>query len=146
MLTNFFNGVILIVEGKVIPVNERIRKLRKSLGLTLEKFGGRLGVGKTAINKLEKGENNVTDQMFKSICREFNVNEEWLRNGTGEMFAVPEAETAAIVSDLLESRNNQFYDLILDIVKTYQTLSPMDQEIIKNFCQQLAETQKNRKD
>lgn len=146
MLTNFFNGVILIVEGKVIPVNERIRKLRKSLGLTLEKFGGRLGVGKTAINKLEKGENNVTDQMFKSICREFNVNEEWLRNGTGEMFAVPEDETAAIVSDLLESRNNQFYDLILDIVKTYQTLSPMDQEIIKNFCQQLAETQKNRKD
>ena len=146
MLTNFFNGVILIVEGKVIPVNERIRKLRKSLGLTLEKFGGRLGVGKTAINKLEKGENNVTDQMFKSICREFNVNEEWLRNGTGEMFAIPEDETAAIVSDLLESRNNQFYDLILDIVKTYQTLSPMDQEIIKNFCQQLAETQKNRKD
>lgn len=146
MLTNFFNGVILIVEGKVIPVNERIRKLRKSLGLTLEKFGGRLGVGKTAINKLEKGENNVTDQMFKSICREFNVNEEWLRNGTGEMFAVPEDETAAIVSDLLESRNNQFYDLILDIVKTYQTLSPMDQEIIKKFCQQLAETQKNRKD
>ena len=145
-MTNFFNGVILIVEGKVIPVNERIRKLRKSLGLTLEKFGGRLGVGKTAINKLEKGENNVTDQMFKSICREFNVNEEWLRNGTGEMFAVPEDETAAIVSDLLESRNNQFYDLILDIVKTYQTLSPMDQEIIKNFCQQLAETQKNRKD
>lgn len=146
MLTNFFNGVILIVEGKVIPVNERIRKLRKSLGLTLEKFGGRLGVGKTAINKLEKGENNVTDQMFKSICREFNVNEEWLRNGTGEMFAIPEDETAAIVSDLLESRNNQFYDLILDIVKTYQTLSPMDQEIIKKFCQQLAETQKNRKD
>lgn len=146
MLTNFFNGVILIVEGKVIPVNERIRKLRKSLGLTLEKFGGRLGVGKTAINKLEKGENNVTDQMFKSICREFNVNEEWLRNGTGEMFAIPEDETAAIVSDLLESRNNQFYDLILDIVKTYQTLSPMDQEIIKKFCQQLAETQKSRKD
>lgn len=127
-------------------MNERIRELRKSLGLTLEKFGGRLGVGKTAINKLEKGENNVTDQMFKSICREFSVNEEWLRNGTGEMFAIPEDETAAIVSDLLESRNNQFYDLILDIVKTYQTLSPMDQEIIKNFCQQLAEMQKNRKD
>lgn len=127
-------------------MNERIRELRKSLGLTFEKFGGRLGVGKTAINKLEKGENNVTDQMFKSICREFSVNEEWLRNGTGEMFAIPEDETAAIVSDLLESRNNQFYDLILDIVKTYQTLSPMDQEIIKNFCQQLAEMQKNRKD
>ncbi|MFQ8778293.1 MAG: helix-turn-helix domain-containing protein [Roseburia sp.] len=127
-------------------MNERIRLLRKQLGLTLEKFGEHLGVSKVAISRIENGINNVTDQMSRSICREFNVNEEWLRNGTGEMFVVPEDETAAIVSDLLESRNNQFYDLILDIVKTYQTLSPMDQEIIKNFCQQLAETQKNRKD
>lgn len=67
-------------------MNERIKELRKTLGLTLEKFGERLGVGKTAINKLEKGENNVTDQMFKSICREFNVNPEWLKDGTGDMF------------------------------------------------------------
>lgn len=127
-------------------MNKRIRELRKTLGLTLEKFGSRLGVGKTAINKLENGENNVTDQMFKSICREFSVNEDWLRDGVGEMFFVPEDETAAIVSDLLESSGNEFYDLILDIVKTYQTLQPMDQEVIKNFCQHLAETQKNRKD
>ena len=127
-------------------MNERIRLLRKQLGLTLEKFGEHLGVSKVAISRIENGINNVTDQMSRSICREFNVNEEWLRNGTGEMFVVPEDETAAIVSDLLESRNNQFYDLILDIVKTYQTLSPMDQEIIKKFCQQLVETQKNRKD
>lgn len=46
-----------------LKLNERIKKLRKTLGLTLEKFGERLGVGKTAINKLEKGENNVTDQL-----------------------------------------------------------------------------------
>lgn len=67
-------------------MNERIKELRKVLGLTLEKFGERLGVGKTAISKIEKGENNVTDQMFKSICREFNVNPEWLKDGIGEMF------------------------------------------------------------
>lgn len=127
-------------------MNERIRELRKSLNLTLEKFGEPIGLKKSALSLIESGRNAVTPQVVKSICREFNVNEEWLRDGTGEMFVVPEDETAAIVSDLLESRNNQFYDLILDIVKTYQTLSPMDQEIIKNFCQQLAETQKNRKD
>lgn len=67
-------------------MNERIRELRKKLNLTMEKFGGRLGVGKTAISKIEKGDNSLTDQMFKSICREFNVNEEWLRTGKGEMF------------------------------------------------------------
>lgn len=73
-------------------MNERIKELRKTLGLTLEKFGERLGVKKTAISKIERGENNLTEQMFKSICREFNVSEEWLRNGSGEMFIIPEDE------------------------------------------------------
>ena len=67
-------------------MNERVKELRKALGLTLDKFGERLGVGKTAISKIENGDRSVTDQMFKSICREFNVNENWLRTGEGEMF------------------------------------------------------------
>ena len=66
---------------------ERVKELRKALNFTLDKFGGKLGVQKAAISKIEKGENNLTEQMLLSICREFNVNEEWLRNGTGEMFA-----------------------------------------------------------
>ena len=65
---------------------QRLHELRKSLNLTLEKFGKSLGVGKTAISKIENGENNLTDQMLISICREYNVSEEWLRDGTGEMF------------------------------------------------------------
>ena len=73
-------------------MNERIRELRKSLGLTLEKFGAPLGVGKTAISKIENGDRGVTDQMIKSICREYNVNEEWLVNGTGEMFSEVDRE------------------------------------------------------
>lgn len=66
---------------------ERLKEVRKSLGLTLEKFGNRIGVGKTAISKLEHDQCSITDQMRKSICREYNVNEEWLLNGTGEMFS-----------------------------------------------------------
>ena len=68
-------------------MNLRIRELRKTLGLTLDKFGEPLGVTKTAISRLENGVNGITDQMIKSICREYNVNEEWLVNGTGEMFS-----------------------------------------------------------
>ncbi len=67
-------------------MNQRIRELRKTLGLTLEKFGDRVGVTRSCISNIEKGERNVTDQMFKSIVREFDVNPEWLRYGTGEMF------------------------------------------------------------
>lgn len=73
-------------------MNERIRELRKLLGLTLEKFGAPLGVGKTAISKIENGDRGVTDQMIKSICREYNVNEEWLVHGTGEMFSEVDRE------------------------------------------------------
>lgn len=65
---------------------ERVKEVRKSLGLTLEKFGENLGVTKTAISNIEKGIRNLTDQMLKSICREYGVREEWLRSGEGEPF------------------------------------------------------------
>ena len=65
---------------------ERVREARKSLDLTLEKFGERLGVGKTAVSNIECGNRSLTDQMCKSICREFNISEDWLRDGTGDMF------------------------------------------------------------
>lgn len=91
-------------------MNKRIRELRKTLGLTLEKFGNQLGVGKTAISKLENGERSVTDQMFKSICREFDVNEEWLRNGTGNMFrTLTRSEIITdFTADLLKGEEESF--------------------------------------
>lgn len=65
---------------------ERVKAIRKSLGLTLEKFGEKLGVGKTAISNIEKGNRNLTEQMTISICREYNVNYDYLTRGDGEMF------------------------------------------------------------
>lgn len=66
-------------------MNERIKELRNALGLTLDKFGEKIGVKKAAVSRWENGD-NIADRMILSICREFNVSEEWLRNGTGEMF------------------------------------------------------------
>lgn len=66
--------------------NERVKEIRKELGLTLEKFGEKLGVQKSAISKIERGEVNLSDQMIKSICREYNVNYDYLVYGEGEMF------------------------------------------------------------
>lgn len=65
---------------------ERVRKVRKSLGLTMEKFGEHLGVTKTAISLIESGKNNLTDANIKAICREFSVDYIWLTTGEGEMF------------------------------------------------------------
>lgn len=71
---------------KIKSENERIQEVRKTLGMTLEKFGQRLGVTKVAISNIEKGHRNVTEQMKKAICREYGVNEAWLTSGNGKMF------------------------------------------------------------
>lgn len=65
---------------------ERVKEVRKALGLTLDKFGKKVGVKKQTVSRIENGVNNVTDQMVLSICREFNVNYDFLMNGEGEMF------------------------------------------------------------
>ena len=65
---------------------ERIREVRKNLGLTLEKFGEKIGMNKNSVSQLENGKNSVTEQVVKAICREYNVDYMWLTTGDGEMF------------------------------------------------------------
>lgn len=67
-------------------MNERVKELRKHLGLSGEKFGERIGVQRNAISRIETGKNGLTEANIKSICREFNVSEDWLRYGKGDMF------------------------------------------------------------
>lgn len=66
-------------------MNERIKILRTELNLSMEKFGNKIGLTRSAISKIESG-SKPSDQTVISICREFNVREEWLRNGSGEIF------------------------------------------------------------
>lgn len=65
---------------------ERVKEIRKALGLTLEKFGEKVGVTKQTVSRIENGVNNLTEQMTKAICREFSVDYIWLTTGEGEMF------------------------------------------------------------
>ena len=67
-------------------MNERLKKLRKSLDMTQQQFADKLGVKRNTVGQWECGINALTDQTIFSICREFQVNEEWLRTGNGEMF------------------------------------------------------------
>lgn len=127
-------------------MNERIKMLRKELGLTMEKFGNRLGVKKNSVSQWENGINNITDQMFKAICREFSVSEEWLRSGKGDMFVIPDDEDAVLVSDLLENTDDVFYQSVLELIRTYKQLQPESQQVLRNVLQQFAENIKSRKD
>lgn len=89
---------------------ERVKEIRTALSLTLEKFGENLGVGKTAISKIEKNERSLTDQMAKSICREYNVNENWLRTGEGDMFIkmTRNDEISQFVGQLMATEDDSF--------------------------------------
>ena len=67
-------------------MGDRIKELRKALGLTQQEFSDRIGVNRNTIAQYESRRNAPIDAVVSLICREFNVNEEWLRNGTEPMF------------------------------------------------------------
>lgn len=112
-------------------MNERIKTLRKFLNLSGEKFGARLCVSRAAISKIERGERGVTDQMCKSICHEFNVNETWLRTGEGDMFK-PQSESEEIQS-LIENALSGDDDFIKSIYRNLAKASPEFIDMLKEF-------------
>ena len=67
-------------------IGTRIKEIRKGAGLTLEKFGAKIGITAASMSTIENGKSNPSGQTVLMICREFNVNEDWLRDGTGEPF------------------------------------------------------------
>lgn len=77
---------------------ERVKKVRVESGLTLEKFGAVLGIGKTAVSKIERGENKLTIQNATAISREFSVSAEWLMTGKGEMKTATVSGAAAEIA------------------------------------------------
>lgn len=91
-------------------MNERLKLLRKNLDLTQQEFADRIGSKRNTIAKYETDTNVPSAAVISLICREFNVSEEWLRNGTGEMFIqqTPDEEIAAFVGNLLKDEEDSF--------------------------------------
>lgn len=102
-------------------MNDRIKKIRKELDLTQQKFGERIGVKGNTIAQYESGRNEPIDAVISLICREFNVNEEWLRYGTGEMFVEIDRENqlmmwaAKILKDESDSFKRRFVKMLMDL-------------------------------
>lgn len=95
---------------------ERIREIRKTMKLTMEQFGEKIGVTKSTISNIENGNRNATEHMIKSICREFNVDYMWLTTGEGEMFVATDDDFQARIDQIMfgqdESRKNLFKMMI----------------------------------
>ena len=127
-------------------MNERIKIVRRQLGLSQADFGSKLGVGKTAISKLENSENNVTDQMVILICREFSVSEEWLRTGEGDMFVNMDSdkELATLFAKFAQStivKDDPFAkEMLIKIMQFMTSATEEEWEPIKKFIKGLAAT------
>lgn len=88
-------------------INQRMKMVRKSVGLTINEFGARLGVSGASVSMTENGKNGVSEQNVRAIVREFNVNETWFRTGEGEMFnelSSPE-QISIFLGDILKDDN-----------------------------------------
>ena len=92
--------------------NERIKEVRNALNLTMEKFGQKLGVTKVAISNIEKGNRNVTEQMRKSVCREFGVDYIWLTTGEGEMFSESDDDFYERIDRIMAGENESRKNMI----------------------------------
>ena len=121
-------------------MNERIRKIRKEKGLTLEKFGERIGIQKATLSKIENGTVTLTDRNVTSICREFNVNETWLRTGEGEMFVDMDTEDELMrwAGEVLSGSDTSFQKRF---VKMLMGLNPAQWKVLEEKILELYEEQ-----
>lgn len=111
---------------------ERLKAVRKSLGLTLDKFGEKLGIKKSTLSQLENGVNKLTDQVIRSVCREYKVNYDWLVRGEGEMF---EDLSGTILDELCIDYGCD--DMDRKIIKAYLDLDDDSKRAFKNYLKKL---------
>lgn len=120
--------------------NERIRIVRKDHDLTMEEFGKRLGVAKNTISQIESGKNAVTNQMRVAICKEFNVNETWLRTGDESGGKYLQKTVEDEITDLFtEIMNAPEDDNLRSLARAFARLSPKQRQDAADLAAALAE-------
>lgn len=122
-------------------MDERIKAIRKALGLTQQEFADRLGIQRSTIAQYETGRNNPIDAVVSLICREYNVDEIWLRTGEGEMFRprTREDDIAAFFGQVLGGRCTDFQRRMVSVLSR---LSAAEWELLEAKIKELAEDEK----
>ena len=116
-------------------MKDRIKKLRKELDLTQQEFAERIGIKRNTIATYESGRNIPIDAVISLICREFNVNEEWLRSGSEDMF-VQRSQNA--LSAMAEEYDLSASDLIL--LEKFVSMKPASRKVIENYIVETAKS------
>ena len=123
-----------------MSVGNRVKTVRKALGISQEKFGNQIGISKVAISDIENEKTSLTERNAKSICREFNIDYFWLTEGTGEMFIeFPDVAIDMIVDDYKLDETDRI------LIETYLNASADERKYLKSFLQTFAKNLENKK-
>lgn len=122
-------------------MKDRIKKIRKELDLTQQEFADRLKVGRNNIAGYETGKRSPSDAVISLICREFNVNEEWLRTGQGEIFIELDKEDLLMqwAGKVLGSESTSFKK---NFVKLLMTLTENEWGFLEQKAKELVSYEK----
>lgn len=116
-------------------MNERVKELRKSLGLSQEAFANRIGLKGAAVSLIENGQRNITDQFINSVCREFNVNEDWLRSGVGSMYS--ELSRSELAAQIVGAALGNDDDFITSTFIALGQLTPAEWDVVRKFVDKI---------
>ena len=123
-----------------MDMGERVALLREALNnINQEDFGTRIGVSKFSISSYENGKRKLTDRNINDICREFNVNESWLRYGIGEMFVV---STNNILYEI--EQKFEMGDIFKQAVISYLELNELNRKIIDDYLESIVKKVNNK--
>ena len=118
-----------------MDINQRIRNLRKELGLSQKDFGLKIGLGQAAVSRLEQSKVVVIEQNIRLICETFGINEAWLRTGEGEREAV-----SAASDPFLPLRQKHHLSFIEEqVLRIYFKLDETAREAVCQYVQSVAE-------
>jgi transcriptional regulator with XRE-family HTH domain len=123
-----------------MTVGERIREIRKELNVNQTVFGSKIGLKQAAIGLYENEQRTVSDRCISDICREFNVNEEWLRNGTGNMFVEP-----ATFSLDDYARSNNLRDMEINLIRGFMELDHCTRDALYDLFKKAFATEHDEK-
>lgn len=125
-------------------MKERIRTLRKELGLNQSDFGNKIGVKQGTVAGYESGARTPLDTVIASICREFNVNENWLRTGEGEMFEqmTEQQKILKYTALLLNDKDSVVVNAIQTLIVTYEQLDDASKATLEKIALQYIENLK----
>ena len=119
-------------------VKDRIKKIRKELDLTQQAFADKIGMKQNTIAQYEMGRTKPSDAIVFSICREFNVNEVWLRTGKGEMFQelTEQQKILNYSALLLKEKDSAVAKAIQTLIVTYEQLDDASKVTLENIASQ----------